>query len=393
MDEIYIKSGYAVCKAIGDAVNLKETAIPEIQSLEDFENRIRFVQRHNLDTLYTYATDKKDFGAYTGYEKYNGTPFSTKDAIFKQINYDYMSDLISKRFSESNIKHIFLKGSQLQKFYPKNVIRTSNDIDIYVDKAQIKDAITAMLSEGFTVKSEDNKKGEYGLKKEPRYYVELHTNLEGFSDKQKKILLKFTDNAQKVGNKQYELTDSDCYIYTLFHLYKHFVNSGVGVRMFLDVYLIKKNGNIDFDYVESILKELEIDGFAKVVDEVSLVLFEGKQARSDIKKLIRFVFVSGIFGTVYNNQHLRKINTGTLHTSKIERLKIDYGIGYQAMKKRYPILKKLPVLYPFSFIHRFFYGLTHRRDVLKDTINYQKSFSADRINEYKKIFKIAKIKM
>ncbi|MBQ8538569.1 MAG: hypothetical protein IJ433_02855 [Ruminococcus sp.] len=53
MDEIYIKSGYAVCKAIGDAVNLKETAIPEIQSLEDFENRIRFVQRHNLDTLYT----------------------------------------------------------------------------------------------------------------------------------------------------------------------------------------------------------------------------------------------------------------------------------------------------------------------------------------------------
>ncbi|MBQ8539793.1 MAG: nucleotidyltransferase family protein, partial [Ruminococcus sp.] len=269
----------------------------------------------------------------------------------------------------------------------------SNDIDIYVDKLQIKDAITAMLSEGFTVKSEDNNKGEYGLKKEPRYYVELHTNFEGFSKKQKEILLNFADNANKVSGERYELTDSDNYIYTLFHLYKHFVNSGVGVRMFLDVYLIKKNAGIDFDYVNPILKELDIDGFAVVVDEIGKVLFEGETPSDDLRKVVEFVFDSGIFGTVYNNQHLRKINTGTQHLTKAQRLKMNYGIGFHAMKKRYPILKKLPILYPFSFIHRFFYGLIHKRKVLSDAINAQKSLSADKVDEYKKIFEIAKIKM
>ena len=72
MDENYIRQGYIVCKAIGDAVNSKEVTIPETKSLDDFENRVRFIERHNLATLYSYAADKKDFGAYTGYKKYKG---------------------------------------------------------------------------------------------------------------------------------------------------------------------------------------------------------------------------------------------------------------------------------------------------------------------------------
>ena len=392
MDKTYIKQGYIVCKTIGDAVNSKDATIPETQSLEDFENCIRFIERHNLVTLYDYATDKMDFGAYTGYEKYDGTPRSTQYAIFKQISYDLMSERISKRFTENKIKHIILKGSQLKKFYPKNVIRTSNDIDIYVDKCQVEKANEVMLSEGFSFES-NHKNEEFAYKKEPRYYVELHTNLEGFSDKQKEILLSFTNNALKADGERYELTDSDCYIYTLFHLYKHFVNSGVGVRMFFDIYLIKKNGNIDLDYVNPILKKLDIDGFAKVVDEVSLVLFEGKEERDDIRKVVEFVFYSGIFGNKYTNLHLSKINTGTQHISKAQRFKMNYGLGFHAMKKRYPILKKLPFLYPFSFIHRFFYGLVHKRDVLKSAVETKKSISSDKVDEYKEIFKIAKIKM
>lgn len=393
MDENYIRQGYIVCKAIGDAVNSKEVTIPETKSLDDFENRVRFIERHNLATLYSYAADKKDFGAYTGYKKYNGTPQSTQHAIFKQISYDLLSEQLSKRFSENKIRHIFLKGSQLQKFYPKNVIRTSNDIDIYVSEEQFELAKKAMLAENFTVKSEDENKGEFGFSKEPRYYVELHTNLEGYSNKQKAILLKLADNAKKVKGEQYALTDSDCYIYTLFHLYKHFVNSGVGVRMFLDVYLIKKNGNIDFDYAERILKELEIDGFVTVVDEVALVLFEGKKESDDIRKVVEFIFDSGIFGKKHTNLHLKEINTGTQHLTKAKRFKLNYGLGFQAMKKRYPILKKLPFLYPFSYIHRFFYGLVHKRDVLKSAVETKKSISSDKVDEYKEIFKIAKIKM
>ena len=80
--------------------------------------------------------------------------------------------------------------------------------------------------------------------------------MEGFSDKQIEILLSLCDNAVKIRGERYELTDSDAYIYSMFHLYKHFVYSGVGVRMFLDNYLIEKNGDIYFSYVEKIFKKL-----------------------------------------------------------------------------------------------------------------------------------------
>ena len=162
--------------------------------------------------------------------------------------------------------------------------------------------------------------------------------------------------------------------------------------MFLDVYLIKKNGNIDYDYVQPILKELEIDGFATVVDKVALVLFEGKKESDDIRQVVEFVLDSGIFGKKDTTLNLKKINTGTQHLTKAKRFKLNYGLGFQAMQKRYPILKKLPFLYPFSYIHRFFYGLVHKRDVFKKEIASRKAVSADKVEEYKEIFEIAKIK-
>lgn len=389
MDSTYIKNGYIVCKAIGDAVNSKKSDVYKIESVKDYEAIISFVDKHKLATLFSYASDRIEF---LDFDKNINNFLSTKDGIFKQMKYDILSDSISKKLSENKIKHIILKGSQIQKYYPKNTIRTSTDIDVYVDKSQLEIADSVMLSQGFSFESKHSDY-EFGYKKEPRYYVELHTNLEGFSDKQKEILLGFTANANKVCGERYELTDSDCYIYTLFHLYKHFVRSGVGVRMFLDIYLIKKNADIDFDYVNPILKELDIDGFAGVVDEITLALFEGKKASKDITKVIAFVLESGIFGKANANLHLSKINKSTQHMSNLQWYFINYGLGYRAMKKRYPILKKLPFLYPFSFIHRFFYGLIHKRDVLDKVIKDEKSVSSDRVDKYKEIFEIAKIKM
>ena len=392
MNNLYAKSGYAVCKIIADSINNRSKNYIQCDSKVDFSERIDFIKKHNLVSIWSSVIRKKGHNAQDDYEKYGESIDDCNHHIFRQMKFDSMREKVSKHLSSHHVRHIILKGCTTDKFYPSDVIRTSADVDIFVDKRDFESAKEALQELGFYFeKTHDNE--EFHFKKDPRYYIEVHTTLEGFSDRQKKILLKLSDNAVKVSGERFELTDSDAYIYSMFHLYKHFVFSGVGVRMFLDNYLIEKNGNIDLSYTEKIFKELEIDGFIETVRKINKVLFENDVADEKLKEVINFVFDSGVFGKCSTKVHLDEMNRTTKHQSKLERFSINNGLSFLSMSKRYPILKKIPVLYPFSFIHRFFYGIIHKRDVLKKDKELKEALSKDRINKYRKIFEIANIRM
>jgi len=390
MGNNYVDNGYIVCKAIGDVVNNKQNIPIKCKTPDDLDSRIAFLEAHNLITLFDFIVDKKDFEAFLSVDKRTELTDIIKQAVFKQIKYDLMSDSISNVFCASGIRHIVLKGSQLKKYYPANIVRTSNDIDIYVEKSDINIAQRVLQREGFELDGIYQNQ-EFRYKKEPRYYIELHTNMEGFSKEQKRILKGLADNATKTLGKRYELNDNDCYIYTLFHLYKHFVQSGVGVRMFLDVYLIRKNSELDFDYINPVLKKLCVDGFETVITVMNSCMFEGKEVNDELKDVIEFVFDSGIFGKVSSNLHLRRINDNLKYQNSFERFKVDKGLSFSSMKKRYPVLVRYPFLYPFSFVHRFFYGIIYKRDVLKNSHNSKELISKERVDRYKKIFETAQI--
>ena len=318
--------------------------------------------------------------------------YDSSHHIFRQMKFDAMREKVSKHFSHYGIRHIVLKGCSTEKFYPKNVIRTSADIDIFVDKTDYARVKTALEELGFYFEKTYDEK-TFHFKKEPRYYIEIHTWMEGFSNKQQELLLSLCDNAVKIDGERYELTDSDAYVYSMFHLYKHFVYSGVGVRMFLDNYLIERNGNIDFSYAEKILEELEAGGFVNTVRKINRVLFEDDVADDELQEVISFVFDSGVFGKHSTLLHLNEITSVTKHRKGFKGFSMKYGLSYSSMCKRYPILKKHPLLYPFSFIHRFFNGIIHKRDVLKSEKELKDSLSKERINECKRIFNIANIRI
>ena len=393
MNNLYVKNGYAVCKIIADSINHKENNnYITCDTKDDFSARIDFIKKHNLISIWSSVINRKSCDAHKDYEKYGESIDDCSHHIFRQMKFDSMREKVSKHLSSHHIRHIILKGCTTDKYYPSDVIRTSTDVDIFLHKKDFENAKTALEELGFYFeKTHDNK--EFHFRKEPRYYIEVHTTLEGFSDRQIKILLKLSDNANQVCGDRFELTDSDAYIYSMFHLYKHFVFSGVGVRMFLDNYLMEKNGNIDFSYTDRVFKELDIDGFVKTAREINMVLFENKTPDEELEEVINFVFDSGVFGKCYTKVHLDEINRTTKHQSKLKRFSIDNGLSFISMSKRYPILKQAPILYPFSFIHRFFYGIIFKRDVLKAEKEFRDTLSQDRIEKYKRIFEIANIRM
>lgn len=369
--------GYYVCNVIGNAVNSS--------------TRLQKTEFHNADDIRSFV-DMHVIGSIFGCVKADSDlQKEVNTVIARQVKFDIMCDKISEKLSEKNIRHIVLKGSEIQKFYPSNIVRKSSDIDIYIDKKDVAVVDGIMRELGFL--SGETNDENYQYLKQPRYNVEFHTTLEGYSDNQKKILLKLSENAVHVKGTRYVLSDSDAYIHALFHLFKHFVYSGVGVRMFLDLYLISKNACIDFDYANKVLRELEIAGFAQAVNEINKVLFENAKPTDDQNELAEFIFNSPLYGARQTNIYLSNFNHGAKHIGRWKLLDVKYGVGFNSMCKRYPVLRKAPVLYPLSFIHRFGYGMIHKRDVLKNARDNKKSLSYETINKYKRVFEIANIKL
>ena len=110
-----------------------------------------------------------------------------------------------------------------------------------------------------------------------------------------------------------------------------------------------------------------IDKFEKTVTEINKCLFDGQEVPEKLNCVIEFICKSGTFGTKTDFRYLSKINSAVTNKSNFEKFKESYGIGFEAMKDRYPILEKCPFLYPFSFIHRFFYGILYKGEVVYNT--------------------------
>ena len=374
MNKLYIDCGYFVCRHISNALREKQNSV--VLDVKDPDVLYSFCQRHKLTTILGSVISDKS----TGCERISE---DAKLLALRQLKRGTESDNISTQFKAQSIPHIVQKGTTLAKFYPDYIVRDSADIDIYVQSKFVESAGKVLTLNGYSLEKLNND-NEFCYHKHPRYCVELHTKLSGFNEKQKTIFNSIAEKTLNSGNSI--MNDSDNYICTLFHLYKHLTFSGAGVRMFLDIYMMKRNALLDEVYVKSTLSELGISDFEQAVCEINAVLFEGKDATDDIKAVIEFIFESGIYGTADNHNHLNQINNSATDVNKRQKFAAENGISFSAMSKRYPILKKAPVLYPFSFVHRFFYGIINRRKSLTDARKLKNSISRDKISKYKKIF-------
>ncbi len=381
MNKKLLDVGYTVCGLIGDEINKKSIDCSVFKA--DDENLISFLRMHNLTTAFVCILEDKNVD-------FNIGSYNHKSALFKQLKYNVLSDKLNATFSHNHIKHIVLKGKTIQKFYPEHLVRTSTDIDLYIPFDSVVDAVSLMKNDGFSLVV--NSDTDLTLQKEPIYNVEFHTDLGGFSDTQKSVMNQLIQNAYIKDEYVGEFCDSDVYIYALNHLYKHFVLSGAGVRMFLDVYLMCKNAQLDFDYINEVLKKLKIDGFNETVLQINEILFEHKKPTPQLEEVIGFVFDSGTFGKLTTFEHLTYLNDSVTDMTKRELSTLHYGVSFKAMSMRYPILKKCPFLYPFSFIYRFVNGMIHKHDLFTRIIKSKKNVSDEKINKYKRIFEIAKIK-
>lgn len=274
-----------------------------------------------------------------------------------------ISNTILTLLKECGVGCFTVKGNNIACYYPNWEYRTMGDTDIVVN--DLEKAHSVLRGNGFQgISKTKDREYQYSIQ---NMEFELHDRMVYEEAINLDSTTVFLNNYQAYVFDD-RLDESFHFIYILNHLRKHFMNSGVGFRQFVDVaVMVKNNTNIDWRWTEEKLKEIGLLSFAKTVfyyidrwfgvvapiasTEVSEDVFE---TSTD------YIFDNGVFGfdNVANKDYLIANTVRNAKNHKLAMLKSAMQKlfpSYKAMiaSKTYSFLVEKPILLPIAWIYRF----------------------------------------
>lgn len=382
MENINLKTYYMVIKILGDFVNNKiidkdffnENIIDvanEENSQKIYIGRIYYIaKKHNLVSIMAQAMEKLGFESDS--DIWKRWLKEKNQLIYKSVLMDVEREAIQDFFEKNNIWYMLLKGMVIRKYYPAPELREMADNDILFDNKYSKEVYEFMTARGY--KSDDYNKGYHDeYLKPPAYNFEMHRQLVSSKERPKwyeyykdvkSILIKDTnENRETAANSesnntsnQFYFSDNDFYVYFIVHTYKHFLNSGMGLRTVLDVYLYVSNlqEKLDFDYIEEQLKKLDAYDFEQTFRSIAFKMFdENLEDRKwwdlfDAKEqeMLSYVLDAGTYGNLENSVAHK------MGYTKGEKKKTSDKAKY-IFRRLFPSMDTIEEFFPFFYKHKW----------------------------------------
>lgn len=314
-----------------------------------------------------------------------------QQAVIKAAFQDSELELITKSFEKNGIKHLVLKGSVLKYLYPSLDMRSMADLDILIDKKQLKSAKKIMISLGYTINRLGGNHDIYY--KKPYMNIELHREMIDESYMMSKYYKNIWDTVKLIPGKNYsyQLSDDDFYIYMIAHTAKHYGHGGTGIRSLIDiwVYLLKKNDALNWEYINNEFIILGIDTFANNIKELATVWFSDKEYNEISTLMEEYIICSGTYGTT-ENAHISKgfINDDDVHKLRMKKWRYllrNIFPPYRIMKKTYPKLKYFPLLLPFFWLLRIIKAILKKEHSIKTRIQGITKITSEDIEKMKEL--------
>ena len=371
-----------VIKILGDFVNNKiidkdffnENIIDvanEENSQKIYIGRIYYIaKKHNLVSIMAQAMAKLGFESDS--DIWKRWLKEKNQLIYKSVLMDVEREAIQDFFEKNNIWYMLLKGMVIRKYYPAPELREMADNDILFDNKYSKEVYEFMTARGY--KSDDYNKGYHDeYLKPPAYNFEMHRQLVSSKERPKwyeyykdvkSILIKDTnENRETAANSesnntsnQFYFSDNDFYVYFIVHTYKHFLNSGMGLRTVLDVYLYVSNlqEKLDFDYIEEQLKKLDAYDFEQTFRSIAFKMFdENLEDRKwwdlfDVKEqeMLSYVLDAGTYGNLENSVAHK------MGYTKGEKKKASDKVKY-IFRRLFPSMDTIEEFFPFFYKHKW----------------------------------------
>lgn len=352
--------------------------IPDKERIEktDFDILLKIAKSHSITGIITYALESAG-------EKNEAFQKEKSLAIRNTMLLDAERKEICKFFEENKIWYMPLKGVYMKEYYPKIGMRQMCDNDILIDDSRIDEIHKFMLERGFNFHSEFTQ-NDYGYLKSPCYNFEMHRIL--FGSYHEQVMYDYYKNIkEKLIRKsddsfEYKFTDEDFYIYMIAHEYKHFSDSGTGLRSLIDtyVYLNKFYDSMNWEYIHEECKKLGFAEFEEKSRKLALKLFssaELPELNEDERKMLEFYFGSGTYG-ISSNKVLNKIENLKTETGGATKFKYILHRIFPPMsvyKIGFPFFYKHKILLPVGWVYRLIRGIFCKNKMIKDEIKTLKN--------------------
>lgn len=371
-----------ILSLIKSAVTGDKVSIPEDF---DWKSAVEISVKHHTAVLLYY-------GAYnSGIEIPAPYSAALDKYALNSVQYEakqrYEAEMVYKAFNDGEIDYLPLKGAVMKKYYPQPEMRYMCDIDMLIKQEQYPEIKGIMESLGFEFVVESNH--EYVWKRK-YLHIELHKYLiPSYNKDYYEYYGTGWKLAQKKSQSEYELGREDFLIYIFTHLAKHYRDSGVGIKNFADIWVYKRaEKNLDEEYINNELTKLQLQKFYKNSMELLDVWFEGRKSNDMTDFMTKWIFSSGAYGTVENNN----LSTALKETKAFK----DSGhrqvslyirkvfLPLKKMKKRYTVLEKAPYLLPVMWAVRIFDVMFFRRKSISENNKRLRELTDENINNYEK---------
>lgn len=277
-------------------------------------------------------------------------------------------DELIRIFAQAGVDVLPIKGCWLKEQYPDINDRQMSDLDMLFHPENAAQVEKILLERGY-------QKGEVSFHhtlylKKPYLVVEMHTSLLPGIDEHKGY---YEDVWQRaVANKEnphlYRLKPEDEYLFYLVHLNTHLKEGGSGIRSILDNCIYTRCfPELDVSYLE---KELETLGLAQLANQVQTLSWcwfvIGQEVPETLKPFAQKVCSAGTYGFLEARVQTRMEDLAKQYPNPVIRF-FAYCLPrffqpMQVMKRRYPVLEKLPILLPACWVARVVSMMKHNEN-------------------------------
>ena len=270
--------------------------------------------------------------------------------VYRYETLAYELEELRRVFNDAKIPFIPLKGSVIRKYYPEPWQRTSCDIDVLV-KEKDADNAAEYLQTRLQYRCEEKWQHDISLFSPSNVHVELHFKLLDLDFKQVKDLIDVwsVDEISLLSDSEYQMSKELFLLYHIYHMAKHFIHGGCGIKPFIDLWIIKNKVGFDEEKAQKMLQESGLLAFFERSTDLVNVWFEGKEHSEITQEMEDYVLQGGVYGTLEQQLAMSQNKKG----GKFRHLMGRIFLPYKSMVIYYPSLKKCPMLFPFYQVRRW----------------------------------------
>lgn len=281
---------------------------------------------------------------------------------------------------DRGIRPMVLKGIICQNLYPRPILRTSVDDDLFLPGEQFAACHQFFLEAGLKpdqdVKTIDAVDEISYHKENSPLYIELHKCLFSTASEAYRSFNRFFEHASEhevqveiQGTQIDTLCPTDHLLFLVLHAFKHFLHSGIGIRPICDIGMFadRWHQEIDWNKLRVLLGEVNAFDYTRALFHIlNKYLLPEATFMPDIREwnideideepLLMDILESGTLGAssmsrlhssniTLNAATDGKRGNGVLHT---------VFLPLESMKGRYPYLEKAPFLLPVAWMQRIF---------------------------------------